>query len=343
MSTTYDEIMAQYGAMRETAGHIDARWGEIAPFFASRPKLLAAVGCGSSFSVAKSIADMARMRAGVPAAALAAGDLLLNAERYAALLDGAAVLVVSRSGSTSEILLATERLRALGCRFSLLSIACVSDSPLAAISDYTLEMPWAFDRSVCQTRTVACMYYAFARVLAKWLGDAPLLADLEAVAEMGPAFAGRAEPVLAELAARPWTHAAVLGDAELAGLAEEGALAFKEICQLPSNHYHLLDARHGPMVLFGDKTLILAAVGEGGPYAADMLRDLAQKGSTVVAFADGDIGFQGGTAIAFGRKLSHIARGLPFLLLCQLLACFKAASTGADPDAPTGLRPWIEL
>jgi fructoselysine-6-P-deglycase FrlB-like protein len=343
MSLTYDEIMAQYGAMRETAAHIDAKWGEIAPLFAKRPKLLAAVGCGSSYSVAKSIADMARMHSGVPAAALAAGDLLLHAERYAPLIDGATVLAVSRSGSTSEILLAAERLRALGCRFSLLSVVCVSGSPLGAISDYALELPWAFDRSVCQTRTVACMYYAFAHGLAKWLGDATLLADLGAVAELGPVFARRVEPALAELAGRPWTHAVVLGDAELAGLAEEGALAFKEICQLPSSHHHLLDARHGPMVLFGDRTLILAAVGEDGPYASGMLRDLVRKGSEVVAFADEGIDFPGGTAIAFGRKLSHIARGLPFLLLCQLLAYFKAAGTGADPDAPTGLSPWIEL
>lgn len=34
------------------------------------------------------------------------------------------------------------------------------------------------------------------------------------------------------------------GDAELCGICEEGALTFKEICQVDSNYYHLLDARH---------------------------------------------------------------------------------------------------
>ena len=37
-------------------------------------------------------------------------------------------------------------------------------------------------------------------------------------------------------------------------IASEGALAFKEIARIPSISYHLLDVRHGPMVLIDDKT-----------------------------------------------------------------------------------------
>lgn len=343
MGLTYNEIMEQYDSLKKTAAYIDSKWTQTSPYLQKHARKLAIIGCGSSYSLAKSMATMAHMHVGVPTVALASGDLLVHAERYVDMLDGALVLAISRSGSTSEILLAVNRLKELGCRFTLLAITCVENSKLSALSAFALEMPWAFDNSVCQTRTVTCLYYAFAYLMARHLSDEALLTDLKAVVDNGPAFAHQVESRLTELAAMPWTHGVVLGDAELGGLAEEGALAFKEICQLPSNYYHMLDSRHGPMVLFKEDTLILAALGAGTKYETDFLAEMTKKGSLLVVFSDETREIEGAHVLSYGRKLSHIARGIPFILLCQLITYYKSFHSGSDPDAPTGLDAWISL
>jgi fructoselysine-6-P-deglycase FrlB-like protein len=136
----------------------------------------------------------------------------------------------------------------------------------------------------------------------------------------------------------------VLGDAELGGLCEEGALAFKEICQLPSNYYHLLDVRHGPMVLVGPETLVIAVLSSGGnELELALVRDALKKGATVVVYSDQPLNLPGAVVISFGEVLLPPARGVPAIALCQLISYHKSFLTGADPDKPDGLSPWIRL
>ncbi|MCL1854692.1 MAG: SIS domain-containing protein [Clostridia bacterium] len=355
MSITYHEIKDQYPALARTGSLVDARLREITPLLKECPQYVF-IGCGSSYAVARSGALMARLRLHKPALAIPAGDLLLHMDTYRPALEGAGVVVLSRSGETSEVILAIRKIREMDAAcadgprlLKVLSVACVEGSTLATLSDLTLEMPWAFDHSVCQTRTVSCLYFLCAYMIARLSGDDRLADDLRAAVAEGPAYLEVHEPALKKIAHSDWTQAVVLGDGELSGLCEEGALAFKEICQVNSNYYHLLDARHGPMVLVDDKTLVIAAlsVGVGASGRArlelDMLRDIAAKGAAVVAYSDENIALPGVLNCGFGRKMSHPARGLPVIALCQLLAYHKSFRTGANPDQPEGLSPWIAL
>jgi len=252
--------------------------------------------------------------------------------------------VLSRSGETSEIIRAVERARAMGAGCRVLGVTCAEGSALAPLCDCVLEMPWAFDNSVCQTRTVSCLYLLCAYCAANMAGDERLIADLRAAVSGGQAFMDGIERELEAAAKGGWTHAVVLGDAELSGLCEEGALAFKEICQVPSNHYHLLDVRHGPMVMINKQTLVIAILsGADNKLELDVLRDITAKGAAVVAYSDEPLEMPGVLSVSFGRKLSHPARGIPAIAVCQLISYYKSFRTGADPDRPSGLSPWIEL
>jgi len=180
--------------------------------------------------------------------------------------------------------------------------------------------------------------------IAQLSGNEALAADLRAAVAGGPAFMHANEPALEAVAQGDWAHAVVLGDAELSGLCEEGALAFKEICQVPSNFYHLLDVRHGPMVLISEGTLVIAALsGAQNKLELDVLRDIVAKGATVVAYSDEPLAMPGVVSISFGQKLAHPARGIPVIAVCQLISYYKSFRTGADPDRPDGLSPWIAL
>ena len=286
------------------------------------------------------MAVMTHMATGLQSSAMAAGDILLHAGRYAKCFDNAAIVCVSRSGRTSEVLMALDALKSGGFSFTTASLVCADDTPLAGISDFTLSTPWAFDSSVCQTRCVTNFYFLISFIVAKAGADQRLLEELRHVTNNGSEYLKKAEALADELSERPWTHCIVLADAELEGLAEEGALAFKEICQLPSNYYHFLDLRHGPMVLLGEKTLVIAALGSKNELENKLLSDVRAKKSELVAFSDTSIE---GVRSVYGFPLSHIASGIPFITLCQMIAYKKSLKTGADPDKPTGLDAWIAL
>ena len=337
---TYREIQDTFHALGKTASYLDERWDDIAKFLDGITRFVF-VGAGSSYSNAKSMAAICNMSLGIPASALAAGDILLHAARYKKMIDGAAVVFISRSGQTSELLMALDALSAEGISTSVLSLVAAENTPLGEKSALTLETPWAFDESVCQTRCVTNFYFMAAYIFAKYTADEATLRDLQDLLTSGATFLAPAEALAKELAVKPWSRAVVLADAELEGLAEEGALVFKEVCQLPANYYHALDARHGPIVLFGEQTLILFALGTACELERNLVKDLRAKGAPVIAFSD--VAVPDVSDISFGRPLTHIAKGIPFILLCQLVAYEKSKVTGADPDNPTGLNAWIAL
>jgi fructoselysine-6-P-deglycase FrlB-like protein len=342
MDITYGEIKSTGSALGQTMAQIDGQWDGIGNFI-KKEKRFIFIGCGSSYLLAKSFASIGFMHTGKPTVALAAGDVMLHAKRYYGVFNGAAVVCISRSGKTSEILMALDAMKGLGCVFNAACLVCADNTPLEAKCGAVLSAPWAFDTSVCQTRCVTHFYFTAAYTAAKY-AQHPLTPYESVVKQCVPFLENVLEPLAKGLASRDWNHAVVLADAELDGLAEEGALAFKEICQLPSNYYHVLDVRHGPMVLINDKTLVIAAVGDN-PLELALLKDAAAKGAELAVLTDRDLGLSGGKTreVCFGCPLPPMAKGVPFIMLCQIIAYYKSKATGADPDKPTGLSPWISL
>jgi len=342
MALTYTEMHDTFNALEKSADYIEKHWTDIEAFFRSKDRFIY-VGCGSSYSNAKSFAMICAMSAGKSVMALAAGDILLHADRYKQCIDSSAVVFISRSGRTSELIMALDALKNIGCEFTVMSLICADDTPLGEKSDLVLSTPWAFDESVCQTRCVTNAYFMAAYIGAKITENTSVLLDLRLMITEGPAYLEKVETLAKELAVKPWTHAVVLADAELEGIAEEGALVFKEVCQLPSSYHHVLDVRHGPMVLIGEETLVLIALGTACELEINLLKEFKAKGANVVAFSDVTTGCDDIRYICFGEELSHVAKGVPFIILCQMIAYYKSKETGADPDKPTGLDPWISL
>jgi glucosamine 6-phosphate synthetase-like amidotransferase/phosphosugar isomerase protein len=94
------------------------------------------------------------------------------------------------------------------------------------------------------------------------------------------------------------------------------------------------------MVLLNDKTLVLVALGPKNELEYKLLLDVKAKKSEVIAFSDIPVEY---AQFNYGHPLSHIALGIPFIVLCQMIAYKKSLQTGADPDKPTGLDAWISL
>ena len=345
MTLTEREIFAQYEALAKTYDAMASSRGRLEAFLkkSGRGKIIF-TGCGSGYSLAKSAAAIARVRLDASVYAFAAGDLLLNYEAYARLLKDAVLVVLSRSGSTSEVVMLLEKARR-GLGVPCLSVCAKEKTPLAALSDEVVEIPWAFDESVCQTRCVSNLYLAGAMLAGFLAEDAALLESLANVVGRGDAYMREHCGALQSLADREWGKVVVLADGELEGIAEEGALAFTEIALMPSSYYHLLDVRHGPMVLVDGGTLVIAALTPGGAGLQDaLLQDIKKRGATLVVFSDrASAAPHADYSVNVPPEKSFAAQGIPFVFLAQALSLFKALHNGVDPDKPAGLAPWIKL
>lgn len=341
-----NEIFSQYDALKKTYDYFIDRADEIKEFWeTNKTDSMTFTGCGSSFSVCRSAEVSARIRLDIPAYSMATGDLLVNFNHYDNVMNKTMLIAPSRSGSTSEVIMAVNKAKEKH-NIPCVSISAKVDSELGRLSDLNLEIPWAFDESVCQTRTVTNLYMACLLFVGILADDRDLLEELKQSIHSGNAYIDEYSPIMKEIAqSHPWEKVVVLGDSEVQGIAEEGSLAFKEICRAPSSFHNVLDVRHGPMVLIDNKTLVIVACSpEEESYQKDLISDLKAKGALVVTVSHKKDNVWGADYNISVPKYNNFAvMGVPFIFVPQAVSFYKAIHLGINPDMPEGLDPWIKL
>lgn len=347
MSLTYDEMKQQFAALQQTYDYMLSKREALVAFIQKQDiTSITFTGCGSSYTLSESAACSARLRAHMPAQALAGGDLMLNYAAYRPILENTLLVAPSRSGSTSEVVEAVKALQS-ECPVPVIALSCVTDSPLSKIADFSLELPWAFDHSVCQTRTVTNLYAANLLLTAFLGNDERLIADIGAAIKLGESYMSRVEDSIVQAADRDWNHAVLLADGELQGLAAEGAIALTEIAKVQAHAHHLLDVRHGPMVTIGADSLVIALLtSEGSKHQHKLMEDIKQRGATVIAFADRASAVPASVvdlAVIAEQELDIAAQGLLFMFVPQIVALTSAKRQGINPDQPDGLTAWVKL
>lgn len=190
---------------------------------------IAVVGCGTSWFMAQSYAA-AREAAGRGVTdAFAASEAFLNHNSAGRRYD--AVIAITRSGTTTEVLELLEALRG-----KVRTVAVIGDvnSPITTLADAVIGLPYADEKSVVQTRfaTTALVY------LLTSLG-------IELGAAIEHARAAVTEPVSQELLdAEQFTF---LGTGWTVGLAHEAGLKMREAVQGWTESYPAMEYRHGPI------------------------------------------------------------------------------------------------
>ena len=346
-STCYKETMTQYDALGKTYRYMTENKSRIVSFFKeNRFRTAVFSGCGSSYEISRSAAFSAGLRFEAKTFVLPSGDIMLNYGNYSSMLSDSILFFVSRSGSTSEVLLAMDIVKE-HYNAAVLSIVCKNGSEAAGKSNLILEIPWAFDESVCQTRTVANLYTANLLLIAYISDDAELENNIRLAIEAGGEYIKKWERPIEEAASFDWDYACMLADGELAGIACEGALAFKEICSTRSNHHHLLDVRHGPMVGINKKTLVIAALSDDdNSYQRDLIRDIINnRGARVIVYSPQEIEPIDGVSVHVSSSLplDAASAGIPFIFIPQIAALTRATALNTNPDAPDQLTAWIKL
>lgn len=344
MYLTEKEIFSQYAALRQTFDYFLANEKAVMDLVARyEPKSLTFIGCGSSYCLSKSAAISAKLRLGIPANALAAGDLLVNFEHYKEMLKDTLIIAPSRSGGTTEVILAVEKAKALG--IPTIGVSAKTDAPLAKLAEVSLEIPWAFDESVCQTRTVTNLYTANLLLIAFIAKDQSLIDEIDQAINSGGAFMDKYRALAQEVATHDWENVVILADSELDGIASEAAIAFVEIPQVHASYYHVLDVRHGPMVLINEKTLVIAVLSpEETTLQKKLVEDLKGRGARVVTISqEGSEPWGADWEVLTPTYENFGVLGIPFIFIPQTIGLFKALEKGLNPDLPSGLQPMIDL
>ena len=190
----------------------------------ARGERIAVVGCGTSWFIAQSYAWLREAGGHGETDAFAASEAFVD-RGYDA------VVALTRSGTTTEVLQLVER---IGGRVRTVGVIGDATSPLVGLVDDAITLPFADERSVVQTRFATTALALFRASLGDDLGDA--IADAER------AIAEELDPALVD--AEQYTF---LGRGWAVGLAHEAALKMREASQSWTESYPAMEYRHGPI------------------------------------------------------------------------------------------------
>ena len=296
-------------------------------------------GAGSSYYLALVAAAAAREATHRPFVAAPLSEILLRPDGVFVGTSPATepVVVISRSGSTSEAVDVADRARELG--HPTIAVTCRADSPLSSRCDVTLVSPAGDEEAIVMTRSFASMLALLLRVVAVAAADRVLGADLDRAATAWPSVSAAAA-VGQELGASDWDRIIVLGGGAAFGIAAEWGLKLTETSQVPTSVYEPLEFRHGPISVCEPGVLVVGLIGGAG--AAEELRvvtEAARFGAAtwVLARDEEEARDASGTVSLIGGGLHPLAR-LPLLLRpVHALALSLALTRGCDPDAPRHL------
>jgi len=226
---TEQEVASQPACWRR-AGQLAADFAGVLP---ARGERVAVAGCGTSWFMAQSYAAAREASGHGETDAFAASEMPLG-RAYDR------VVVLSRSGTTTEIVQLLERLRGTA---PTVAITAVPGTPVPEAADAVIDLSFADEESVVQTRFATTELV----LLRAHLGVDP-----------GPA-ADAAERVLAAplpagmLAARQFTF---LGTGWTYGLANEAALKLREAAGMWTEAYPAMEYRHGPVAVTGAGSIV---------------------------------------------------------------------------------------
>ena len=279
-----------------------ATWARAAGLLAEQALLpssgerIAVVGCGTSWFMAQAYAALRETAGHGVTDSFAASEAFVDR-------DYDAIVAITRSGTTTEVLELLEQLRAGRAR----TVGVVGDpeTPLVDLVDDVIRLPFADEKSVVQTRFATT---ALALVRAS-LGE-----------DLGPAIEQAQSAVdedLAEglIAAEQYSF---LGAGWTIGLAHEAALKMREASQSWTESYPAKEYRHGPIAI-------------------------AAPGRVTWMFGEAPAGLDADVAATGARFENRPIDGMADLVRAQRVALERARRAGLDPDRPRNLSRSVIL
>jgi glucosamine--fructose-6-phosphate aminotransferase (isomerizing) len=345
---TLSEILSQPATWRETARQLEQQ-GMLdlvsKAFFPGSPWLFLA--CGSSYYLSQLVATLWTKQLRVPCSAVPASEFLFAPEETLRRAGARQVVMVSRSGETTEVLRAAKVLEA-DRSIRTLGVTCGAASPLERLCAQTLRLTWANEKSTVMTRSFTSMLIALERLGAKFSGDQELASALDRLPE-------KVQPWLEAIAGkiqyfgekRRFADFIFLGQGAHYWMAQEAGLKITEMSSSYAQVYHTLEFRHGPRSIAGRDTLITFLLSEAAAEEETLLvsemKELGAATFVITNRATEALERASDLLIELRMDEPEFARLAPTAIPAQLLGTAAGLRKGLNPDAPKNLSRVVTL
>lgn len=291
-------------------------------------------GCGSSHHLAICASFAWSDVLERPVAAIASSELAHFPEHYLARDAKPLVIAISRSGDTTEVKLAVERLRREYCARSL--AITTEGNEVANVCDAGIVFDECLEQSVVMTQAFTCILVGLYLLVdgatggerTRGISEIPRLID-EALRST--------ETVIRPLAEdHNISRFFFLGSGAMKGLADECALKLTEMALDTAFSYRTLEFRHGPKAtLNSTDQVVVFPVDAERPHLDTLIGEIDATGARVLVI----------DAPLFAIRNSQIESFRPALYahIGQLLAYWRAAARDLNPDAPRHLKRTVLL
>jgi fructoselysine-6-P-deglycase FrlB-like protein len=340
---SHEEIHSQYIQLKKTLGYITENKTRIADFFSGGGSTgdIVFVACGSSYWMSLSAHKTMRLKTKRRAYSVKASEVVLCPEEFLGAYDNPVFVCPSRSGRTKELLDAVDILKSMYPESRVLSVVGYAENELAPKSELTLNIDWANEKSVCQTRTFSNLYMACITIAAIAGGDLVLVENLKKYLKAAPELYLKHEAKIQELADASKVNSLVtLGSGLQYGVTIEGAYIVIEMAQFDANYFQLLEYRHGPIVTSTPGTVVFLCSAGYANHERKIAEEIKAAGANVYAVAPSGAEWADYAFSLEGDYEKEIT-ALHFAFVMQSFAYYFALSHSKDPDNPGNLVPYI--
>lgn len=298
------------------------------------PPVVVTSARGSSDNAAGYLKYLAELTTGVPVASIGPSVASIYGVRLQ--LTGAAMISISQSGRSPDLVSAQRAARAAGA----LTVAIVNatDGALAQEADITIALHAGPEHSVAATKSFISSTIAAAMLVAAWSGDAALSAAIAGLPD-ALARALACDWSAAEAAMVQAGSCYALGRGPGLAIAQETALKAKETSAIHAEAFSFAEVMHGPLRLVETGFPVIGFVPEDAAALSNnaALARLAQVGGQVFSVGQGP-----GTllpAVSTGHGATD-----PIAMAVSAYVLFETVSRarGHDPDHPAHLRKVTE-
>jgi glucosamine--fructose-6-phosphate aminotransferase (isomerizing) len=345
---TLQEILSQprIWSETETQLHESRLLENFAELFSPRSPWLF-VGCGSSYYLSRLIAALWAKHFYIPATGVPASELLFAPEEILRRRGAEQVVLMSRSGETTEVLRAAELLQKHPA-VQTLGVTCNPQSPLVNLCTHAFKLTWADEKSTVMTRSFTAILLAFQRLGLQFVGDNQFSGALDRLPQRGQEWLDfQAKRIQQFAATRKVDDYVFLGQGVHYWLAQEAGLKVTEMSSSYAQVYHSLEFRHGPRSIAGRNTLITFFISETAAEEETLLvKELKELGAAICVIvnrATPDLKKHSDLLIELSLDGPEFARYAVTAIPAHLMGTSIGLRKGLNPDAPKNLTRAVVL
>ncbi|MCD4670680.1 MAG: SIS domain-containing protein [Actinomycetia bacterium] len=340
---TYKEINEQIDSFKKEYNTIVLEKDDISlDIFNDKDREIIFTGCGSSYNLTMSAAFFTKKFSKFRTEAVPSSELFYNTDIYIKKDRKYLVICFSRSGETTEVINVLQKIRSFK-NVETFAFSCRSQSTLINIPDNYYICKEAEEKGIVMTKSFSSMLLAYCLMFSKFLDKKNILEDFELMIDYLDKKSKSLFTDLEEYFSRnDFNRYFALGDGFNYGLCVEADLKTKEMTQIPSDSYHVMEFNHGPKSLIDSGGLFLFLTPDKYINGLEsIMRSYLSAGAKIILVGNNSLvkKMKGEIKSIFSDEQikESLVKSFLNIPVFQVIAYVKTIKMGLNPDKPRNL------